>query len=63
MAPLFSKTKKPKLPPVPPPAPIPEVGPEVEDFAAKTARRRRGFRRTIITGALAPPTGKKTVLG
>ena len=62
---LFSKPKRaPPPPPVPPPPPIPEVGPETEDFAARLARRRAGFRRTIVTGALEPmPTGRKRLLG
>jgi len=61
---LFSKPKSVKPPPVPPPPVIPEAGPETEDWAARAARRRAGFRKTIITGALEPmPTGGKTLLG
>lgn len=53
-----------KSPPVPPPPPIPEVGPEVEDWAMKMAKKKRGFSKTIITGELVPMgTGRKTVLG
>lgn len=68
---LFSKPKKPKLPPAPappPPPPEPEPAPEkiVEtgEGEIKKARRRSGYQRTIITGALVPTgTGKKSVLG
>lgn len=62
-------TKKPKpvapppLPPEPAPAAIPEVGLEVEGAAVRKARRRKGFARTILTGALEPATKKKTLLG
>ena len=65
MAGLFGKPKKPPPPPpVPPPPPIPEVGPDVGEEAALRARRRKGFRRTILTGALEPaPAGKKRLLG
>lgn len=57
------KPKKVTPPPLPPPAAIPEVGLEVEETAVRKARRRKGFARTIITGALEPPARKKTVLG
>lgn len=59
-------SKKPeaiKMPKPPPPPAIPEVGPEAGDFAARMARRRRGFLGTIKAGALEPRTGKKAVLG
>ena len=47
----------------PPPLPaIPEIE-EPGDATRRGARRRRGFRRTIITGALTPQTGKKVSLG
>ncbi len=60
---LFGGKKAP-TPKVPPPPATPEVGEEVEDFAARAARRRRGFQSTIITGSLTPAsTGKKQVLG
>jgi len=62
MTSLFSKPKS-KPPPVPPPQPIPEVGPETEDQAMKRARARSGFKKTVLTGALEPPTTKSTVLG
>lgn len=55
---------KPKLPEPPPPPPTPEIEPEVEDWAKRRIRGKRGFRQTIITGALTPaPTGKKTFFG
>jgi len=64
---LFAKPKKvaPPPPPEPPPAPpaAPEVMEEVGEAAVRKARRRKGFARTIITGALEPPARKKTVLG
>jgi len=67
---LFSRPKKPSLPPVPimpaipPPPPTPVPSPEVEDEAAKKARRRSGFAKTILTGDLEPvQTGKKKLLG
>jgi len=64
MGALFSKPKKPEMPVVPPPPAIPEVGPEVPDYAAKLARKRAGFRSTILTGNLTPmDTGKKQLLG
>jgi hypothetical protein len=64
MAVLFGKRKSPKISPVPPPAAIPETAPETEEYAAKIARRRMGYRKTIITGALEPMTsGKKKLLG
>lgn len=56
-----AKTVKP--PPLPAPAAIPEVGPEAGETAIKKARRRRGYAKTIVTGALEPPARKKTVLG
>lgn len=64
MSSLFSKPKSPPMPKVPPPPALPEVGPETEDFAARMAKRRSGFRKTILTGDLQPiNTGKKQLLG
>lgn len=63
MSKLFSKPKAPPVPKVPPPAAVPEVGPETEDFAAKQARSRSGFQKTIITGDLEPAKKGKTLLG
>lgn len=55
--------KPPPPPPPPPPAAIPEVAPEAGETAIRRARRRGGFRKTILTGALAPTTGRRTTLG
>ncbi len=63
MAGLFSKPKSVKPPPVPAPPAIPEKAPEVGEEAIKKAGRRRGFPKTILTGALTPETGKKKFLG
>lgn len=60
---MFAKPRAVKPPPVPAPTAIPEVAPEAEETAIRQARRRRGFARTIVTGALEPPARKKTVLG
>jgi hypothetical protein len=55
---------KPKLksPPVPDPAPVPVASAEAGDDAAKKLRKS-GWTNTILTGALAPQTQKKSVLG
>lgn len=46
------------------PRAIPEVGAEPEEYAKRRHLRRRGRRKTVITGTLEPePTGKKRVLG
>jgi len=64
MAGLFSRPKPPPMPRVPAPPPIPQPGDEAADAAMKRARQRGGFRKTIITGELAPAgKGLKTVLG
>lgn len=63
MASLFSKPKSPTLPPVPPPPPVPVIEDDTADDAARAAKRRSGFKKTIITGDLEPNTGKKTLLG
>ena len=58
--------KGPEIPEMPEPAlppPIPEVGEKPGVLARRRARGRRGFMRSIITGALAPQTGKKQFLG
>lgn len=63
---LFAKPKKvtpPPLPPVPEPPAMPEAAVEAGETAVKRARRRKGFARTIITGALEPTAKRKTVLG
>jgi len=59
MSGLFSRPKSVKPPPIPPV----EETEEPEEVAKKKAGRRRGYRRTIITGALTPETGKKQLLG
>lgn len=67
MAFLFGKPKAAPAPPPPPPPPEPPPVAEAEkagEAAKRRARRRSGFERTIITGALAPEeTGKKKLLG
>lgn len=65
MAGLFSKPKKVRAPalPSPPPMPEPELYEEAGEFAKKKTRKRRGKRRTIVTGALEPETTKRTLLG
>ena len=63
---LFGKKPEPVRPAPPPPLPEPPPIAEVEgaEAAKKKVRRRRGFERTIITGALTPEeTGKKRFLG
>ena len=60
---VFSKPKVVKPPPPPAPAAIPGKAPEAGDTAIKRARRAGGFRKTMLTGALSPSTGKKTTLG
>jgi hypothetical protein len=61
----MSKPKAIKAPPTP--APVQTVVEsnqgEVEDEAMKRTRRQSGYSSTILTGGLAPNTGKKTVLG
>ena len=63
MSSLFSKPKPPPMPEVPPPPALPDESPEAEDAAAKRMRSRSGYQKTLITGALTPNTGKKTLLG
>lgn len=64
---LFGKKPEPVRPAPPPPLPEPPPIAEVEgagEAAKKRVRRRRGFEKTILTGALAPEErGKKSVLG
>jgi len=59
----MGKPKAVKPPAPPPPAATPEVAPEAAETAIKQARRKGGYRKTILTGALSPATGKKTTLG
>ena len=64
MSSLFSKPKSIDPPPIPPPPAIPEIGPDTADFASRQAKRRKGFSKTNLTGAMEPgATGKKSVLG
>lgn len=57
---------KPKaVKPPPPPAPAPTVmdaEPAADEAVAKQ-RRRSGYQKTMLTGALTPTTGGKTTLG
>jgi len=50
-------------PKVPDPPPLPEEREEPKDVARGIARRRRGFRQTILTGSLIPELGGKRRLG
>jgi len=59
----MSKPKKVKPPPPPDPVATPVETPETETQAYKKARRGMGYQRTILTGNLAPSTGKSSVLG
>jgi len=64
MGSLFSKPKSAKPPRVAPAQAIPSVDPIVEDDTMSRARKRSGFRKTILTGNLSPEdTGKKKLLG
>ena len=62
---LFSAPQAPpiNLPRPAPIPPIPQVDPETGDVARRSARKRSGFRETILAGATRPPTEKKQVLG
>ena len=57
------KKSKPKAPPPPPPMAIPEKAGEAGEQAAMRERRRSGFAKTVLTGALTPGSKKKTILG
>ena len=59
----MSKPKSVKAPPVPPPQAVVETGPETSEQEIKLQKRKSGFAKTVITGNLAPTTGKKTALG
>ena len=62
---LFSAPKAASIN-LPRPAPlpsIPQIQPETTDFALRAAKKRKGFSRTILTGALSPTTEKKQLLG
>ena len=60
---LFSKPKPPAMPEVPPPPVLPTDADEAGEAEAKRLRRRSGFQKTLLTGALTPQTGKKNLLG
>jgi len=45
----------------PPPPALPEAAEETEDDMARRMQRRKGFKSTILTGAVEP--GKKSLLG
>lgn len=62
MAGLFGQSA-PKLPTPAPPPRMPEVSDATADYAARLARMRSGFKKTILTGDLSPDTGKKKLLG
>ncbi len=51
------------LPRPAPPPPIPQIEPETGDFARRSARKRSGFRQSILAGNVRPPTEKKQLLG
>ena len=53
----------PDLPKLPDPVATPEVSAESEEATLKRIGQRRGFRKSILAGAVTPNTGKKTVLG
>ena len=59
----MGKPKAVKPPPPPPPTAMPGEALEAGEAAIRRARRRGGYRRTILTGALSPTTGRKTTLG
>lgn len=60
---IFGGGSKADPPPLPPPTAIPEVGPEVSDYAMRTARKKKGWTAQLITGSLEPKKKGKTVLG
>lgn len=55
--------KPPPLPPLPPPQATPERADEPSEVTRRRRARVSGKRKTIVTGELAPETGKKTLLG
>ncbi len=59
----MGKPSKPKVAPLPAPAPTAMETEPAETEAVKKQRRQSGYRQTILTGALTPSTGRKTVLG
>lgn len=59
----MGKPSKPKPPPPPAPVPTVEETAPAEDEIVTRSRKRSGYQRTLLTGALSPSSGKKTVLG
>lgn len=59
----MGKPSKPKPPPPPAPAPTVMDAEPAGDEAIAKQRRRSGYQKTMLTGALSPNTGKKTTLG
>ena len=59
----MSKPKAVKPPPPPDPVATPVETPEVGDTAIKKARRGMGYQRTMLTGNLAPTSGRSTTFG
>jgi len=59
----MGKPKTPKPPPPPAPVAAVDVSKAPEDEAIKAKRRKSGYQKTVLTGNLAPNTGKKTTLG
>lgn len=55
--------KTPKAPAAPAPMATPEVASEAGDMAARYQKRRMGYAKTLLTGAVTPFGGKKQVLG
>lgn len=55
--------KTPKAPATPPPQPVPQVQDAAASDAARKEYKRSGFAKTVLTGALTPNDGRKTVLG
>ena len=65
MAGLFHSPKTPKMPAPPDPVPLPydDELQEASEFEKRRALRRKGRRKTIVTGELEPAQTKKIKLG
>lgn len=59
----MTKPKSVKAPPPPAPQAVIETGPETSEAEIKKQKKKSGYAKTVITGNLAPSTGKKTALG
>lgn len=59
----MGKPKKIKPPAPPAPAPTVEQAEPAAEDVVRRQQRRSGYQKTILTGALSPTTGKRTVLG